>query len=286
MASRFRLPLWVILLALPGLYLLGLFLVPILYMLMFSFWQYSQIDIVVRTFTIENYLALLSPYYLRLFGRTFSIGLTTTLVAAVLAFPVAYFIARARPAVKSLAIFLIMTPLMISTVVRVFGLALILQRDGVLNQFLALIGLPAVLLARTQSAIVIGLVQMLLPLMVLPLVSAIERISPSIEEAARNLGANSGRVFATVVFPLALPGLVSGCVLVYTLSISALVIPALLGGAGDRMIGQQIYDQMLVALNWPSSAALSTVLAVFTIIFAVLGLSLTARAARLREAGR
>lgn len=279
MIGRVRIPIWAMLLALPALYLVVTFVIPLLYMLLFSVWQYSQIDIVVKTFTIENYGALFSSYYLRLFARTFRIGLVTTAICAILAFPIAYFIARSSPRIKSVMIFLIIAPLMISTVVRVFGLSLILQRNGFLNQLLQALGFERVRLDHSETAIIIGLVQMLLPLMVLPLTSAIERIPAQIEEAARSLGANWVKVFSTTVFPLALPGLVSGSILVYTLSISALVIPALLGGPGDRMVGQQIYDQMLVAYNWPEASAVSMALIVFTVLLAAIGFTL-ARAAK------
>jgi ABC-type spermidine/putrescine transport system permease subunit I len=155
---------------------------------------------------------------------------------------------------------------------------LLLNSNGIVNQIIGLIGLPPLRVLHTETAIVIGLIQMLIPFMVLPIVSALERIPVTLEEAAQNLGANWWRAFLAIILPLSLPGLVSGAILTYTLAVSALVIPALLGGAGDRMLGQQIYDQMFVAFNWPAASALSVTLVILTGILAVIALALSARA--------
>jgi putative spermidine/putrescine transport system permease protein len=274
---------WGFLVGPPALYLAVFFILPIAYMVIFSFWRYSQTNLVIREFTLENYRELLSPYYLRLFWRTVRVALATTIVAAVIGFPLAYFIARAKPSIKSIAIFLIISPLMISTVVRVFGTTLLIGRNGIINQILVALDLPRMQIIQTETAIVIGLLQMLLPFMVLPIVSAIERIPSNLEEAATNLGANWYRVFTTTILPLSLPGVISGAILVYTISVSALIVPTLLGGAGDRMIGQQIYDQMFVAYNWPAASALSVVLVVVTALAACLGI---VAAASSRKTGR
>ena len=125
------------------------------------------------------------------------------------------------------AILLIM-PLMVSAVIRVFGWIVILGRKGLLNQALLALGLEPVKLLYSETAVVIGLVNIFVPFMVLPIMASIERISPSLEEAAQNLGASWYRMFGRVILPLSLPGLISGCLLVYSLSISAFVTPALI----------------------------------------------------------
>ena len=272
-----------ILLGIPALYLAVFFITPMLHMVLFSFWRQSQVGLVAVDWTLDNYREIISPYYMRLFLRTIRVAAVTTLACAIIGFPIAYFIARARPTMKSIAIFLVMSPLMVSTVVRVFGTTLIIGNTGILNQFLMDLGFSRIRIIQTEMAIVIGLVQMLLPLMVLPIVSAIERIPRNLEEAACNLGAGWFRIFTTTIFPLSLPGLISGSILTYSLAVSALVIPALLGGAGDRMLGQQIYDQMFVAYNWPAAATLSVVLVIVTAIAATIGLAATARLSATRQ---
>jgi ABC-type spermidine/putrescine transport system permease subunit I len=266
-----------LLVGIPSAFLAVLFILPILYMCAYSVLTYSQKDLVVPTFTLDNYREIMSAYYIRLFSRTIRVSLVTTAVAGVLGFPVAYFIARSGPRVKAIAVFLVISPLMISTIVRVFGTTILLGRKGVLNELLNALGLPSLQILHSEPAIVVGLVQMLLPLMVLPIVSAIERIPVNLEEAATNLGANWFQVFRSTILPLSLPGVISGAILVYTLSISALVIPTLLGGASDRMLGQQIYDQMFVAYNWPAASALSVVLVILTGIAAAVGILLANR---------
>ena len=115
-----------------------------------------------------------------------------------------------------------------------------------------------------MPAVVVGLTELLLPFMVLPLMAAIETIPRSVEEAARNLGANAPQLFWRVLLPLSLPGLVSGSLLVYTVSISALVTPALMGGRKVRMLGNLVYDEVLTSMNWPFAATIAVILLVFT----------------------
>src|SRR5262249_44939045 len=134
-----------------------------------------------------------------------------------------------------------------------------------------------------ETAVVIGLVNIFVPLMVLPIMASIERIPRNLEEAAQNLGANWYRMFARVILPLSLPGLISGCLLVYSLSISAFVTPALMGNSRERLAGQQIYDEVLVSFNWPGASSLSLTLVLATAVLMFGALFVTRRAAR-REA--
>ena len=136
-------------------------------------------------------------------------------------------------------------------------------------------------LLYTETAVVIGLVNIFMPFMVLPLMAAIERIPPSLEEAARNLGANWWQMFRRTILPLSLPGLISGCLLVYSVSISAFVTPALMGSPRERMVGQQIYDEVLVSFNWPSASSLAVTLVLLTLLLMFCALYATRRAGRL-----
>ena len=145
--------------------------------------------------TADNYAKIFDLYHLRLFGRTLRLGLITTVVCAVLGYPLAYWLARARPRLQTLGLFLLIMPLMVSTVIRIFGWIVILGRKGLVNQALVALGLDPVKLLYTETAVVIGLVNIFMPFMVLPLMAAIERIPKSLEEAARNLGANWWQTF-------------------------------------------------------------------------------------------
>jgi ABC-type spermidine/putrescine transport system permease subunit I len=202
----------------------------------------------------------------------------------VLGYPLAYCLARARPRWQAVGLFLLIMPLMVSAVIRVFGWIVILGRKGLLNQALLALGLEPVKLLYSETAVVIGLVNIFVPFMVLPIMASIELISPSLEEAAQNLGASWYRMFGRVILPLSLPGLISGCLLVYSLSISAFVTPALMGNPRERMVGQQIYDEVLVSFNWPGAASLSLTLVLVTAWLMFGGLFATRRAVR-RERG-
>jgi ABC-type spermidine/putrescine transport system permease subunit I len=235
--------------------------------------------------TFDNYCKIADLYYLRLFARTLKLGLITTAICALLGYPLAYWLARTRTRLQAVGLFLLIMPLMVSAVIRVFGWIVILGRKGLVNEALAALGLEPVRLLYTDTAVVIGLVNVFLPFMALPLMAAIERIPPNLEEAAQNLGANWYQMFRRTILPLSLPGLISGSLLVYSISISAFVTPALMGNSRERMAAQQIYDEVLVSFNWPSASSLALTLVLLTLALMFSALYTTRRAARL-ERGR
>jgi putative spermidine/putrescine transport system permease protein len=267
-----------------AIFLLLLLVVPFANVALFSLHPYSPTKIALPELTLDNYLQIAAPYYFRLFGRTLQLSLVCTAICVVFGYPVAYTLARAGPRKQTLGLFLLIMPLMVSAVIRLFGWIVILGRKGLINEALTGLGLDPVRLLYTDTAVVIGLVDTFIPFMVLPLMATIERIPPSLEEAAQNLGANWYQMFRRTILPLSLPGLISGCLLVYSLSLSAFVTPALLGNPRQRMIGQQIYDEVLVSFNWPIASALSLTLVLLTAGVMFLALFATRRAARL-EAG-
>ena len=249
----------------PGLLVLVVALLgPLLLIVGISLMTYSPTKIWLPVLTGRNYARLADGYYIGVTWTTVKIGLLTTGVCAALGYPVAYFLARARSRWLGLYVFLLVTPLMVSSVIRIFGWLVILGRQGVINAALRGLGLGTVELLGHAPAVVIGLVELLLPFMVLPLMAAIERVPESLEEAAKNLGATTWQVFRRVLFPLSVPGLVSGSLLVYSVAISALVTPALMGGRRVRMLGNLVYDEVLTSMNWPFASSLAVVLLCIT----------------------
>jgi putative spermidine/putrescine transport system permease protein len=277
-----RRPTWAFLTGPYALFLLFLLLVPFANVAMYSLHPYSPTRVFLPELTFDNYRKIFDLYYVRLFGRTLRLGLITTAVCVVLGYPLAYFLARTRA--QALGLFLLIMPLMVSAVIRVFGWIVILGRKGLVNQVLAALGFEPVKLLYSEAAVVIGLVNIFMPFMVLPIMASIERIPPSLEEAAQNLGANWYGMFRRVILPLSLPGLISGCLLVYSLSISAFVTPALMGNARERMAGQQIYDEVLVSFNWPGASSLSLTLVLMTAVLMFGALFATRHTSR-RETG-
>ena len=278
-------PYWVLFVGPYGLYLLVFLVLPFANVALLSVYLHSPTKIAIAEFTTANYSKLWELYYANLFFRTLRLSLVVTVVCVALGYPLAYLLARARPRIMTLGLFLLIMPLMVSTVIRVFGWVVILGNEGLVNQALRRLGGgDGVQLLHTEGAVIIGLAQQSMPFMVLPIMASIERISPSLEEAARNLGASWGQMFTRTILPLSMPGLLSGALLVFSVSMSAFVTPALMGGRRSRMIGQQIYEEVLSAYNWPGAASLTIVLALLMLGLVGLALWASRRRARLETA--
>src|SRR5215510_5767491 len=237
-----------------ALYLLVFLVLPFANVALLSVYLHSPTKIAVPVLTGANYEKLWEAYYATLFLRTLRLSLIVTAVCAVLGFPLAYLLARSTSRVTALGLFLLIMPLMVSTVIRVFGWVVILGSEGLVNQALRLLGVSEMRLLYTEGAVILGLAQQSMPFMVLPIMAAIERIPPSLEEAAQNLGASWGQMFARTIVPLSMAGLVSGTLIVFSVSMSAFITPALMGGRRVRMVGQQIYEEVLTAYDWPGAA--------------------------------
>jgi ABC-type spermidine/putrescine transport system permease subunit I len=255
-----------------ALYLALVLLVPLGIVAAYSLFTYSATGVALPALTLRNYATLADPYFLRLIGRTAGIALKTTAICIVLGYPLAYALARASRTLAAFGFFLLLTPLMVSPVVRALGWFVLLDRNGIANTLIADFGFERQQLLFSEPTVLLGLSHLLLPFMVLPLIAAIERIPRNLEEAARNLGAGPIAVFRKVILPLSLPGLVSGAVLVYAEAASAYVLPALLGGRFVRMIGNEVYDALLVTYNIPQASMLTVTLVAFTL--GIIGIAL------------
>ncbi len=215
--------------------------------------------------TLEHYHHFFTtPLYIRVLLTTLRISLITTAIAVVLAYPVALVMVRSKPAVRQAITVIVIAPLVVSIVVRTYGWQLILGNGptGILNWLLlnsGITGSPIALL-YSETAVVIGSLHVFFPMMVLPLASALGKIDPRIEDAARTLGATAWRTFRRVTLPLSLPGLTVGCTLVFSLTAGSFVTPAVLGGTAGQMLGVLVEQQILVVYNWPFGAACATVL--------------------------
>lgn len=250
-------------LLLPGLLWTALFcLLPIIVVLAVSLATRGTYGGVLWEFSLDNYRDLLHPLYGRIFGQSLLLAGATTGLCLVLGFPLAYYIARLPPRRQALWLVLIMIPFWTNFLVRTYAWIFILRTEGLLNTLLIqlhLISAPLDLLYSDQ-AVLLGLVYGYLPFMVLPLYAAIERIDPALIEAAWDLYADRWSLFRRVLIPLAMPGIVAGCVLVFIPSLGAYLTPDLLGGARSMMVGNLIQHEYLVARDWPLGSALSIVL--------------------------
>ena len=200
------------------------------------------------------------PTYLRIAGRTIGIAAAVTVTDAILAFPLAYYMARLASRRSRAVLFIaVLLPLWSSYLVRIYAWRLILSSDGVLNWALNGVGLPNANIAYTNWAMWIVFSYVWLPFMVLPVYAALERIPESYLEASGDLGAGGWRTFRNVILPLALPGVVAGSIFTFSLTLGDYVTPLLVGGAGSSFIGNVVYDFVGINANVPFAAAFATV---------------------------
>lgn len=261
------------------LYLL-LFVIPFGNLVVSSFHDYSRLTGIVKTFTFKNYDRFWTdPFYLDILLRTFRLSSMATIATLVVGYPVALYMTRASARVRGIVTLLILSPLLISVVVRSFGWLIILGPEGLLESLLELVGIKAGSLMYSEAAVVVGLVNVFLPYMVLSIVASLQAIDPAVPRAAQSLGASAAQVFRRITLPLSLPGVVAGSLIVFCLGSSAFVTPALLGGAEIKVVAVVIYQQMMILQNWPFAAAIA--LGLVLIVLAIVALQV-----RLLERGR
>lgn len=253
-----------VVLSAPGLaWLVVFFLVPMIALFVYSFWSVANYQI-VPGFSLHNYRnALGNPIFLDLTLRTIRIAVVTTVISLIVAYPVAYFLARKVRKNRLTLLMLVIMPLWTSYLVRTFAWALILGRNGIINQGLQASGLvdaPVEWLLYSEFAVTLALVHIYMPFMVLPIYAVLEKFDVRLLEAARDMGASHWRAFVTITLPLSLPGIVAGCLFVFVPSLGAYVTPELLGGTGGMMLGNVIAQQFGGTFEYPFGSALTVLM--------------------------
>jgi putative spermidine/putrescine transport system permease protein len=246
---------------------------PIVMLFGYSFEHFDPATTVRAGFTLENYAKFFAdPYYRNVLWSTVWVAALCTALALVLGFPVAWFLARTDSRYKSLYIILLVFPLLVGNVVRAAGWMVILGNAGAINALLVKLGFIAepMKLLYTPFAVVVGTTAVVMPYFILTLQSVLEGIDFSLEEAARNLGADFPTALRRVILPIAAPGIAAGTVLVFILCMNAYATPVLLGGTGITMMAPALYDQITRASNWPFGAALAVILVFATLLMALL----------------
>ncbi len=251
------------LVAAPFSYAIMLLAVPLLAIVLFSFWTQDFMD-VDTTFTLNNYREIVEkPIYFSLLQRSLYVSLCVTLVTVVLAYPVAYFVSfKVHPSRKSLWLFLITIPFWTSYLIRVFLWKVILGYNGVINSGLINLGIieePLTFILYNVNAVIITLAHAFAPFAILPIFVALEKIDRSLLEAAQDLGESKLMTFLRVTLPLSMPGLVAAVLIVFIPTIGDYVTPELMGGAGGKLIANMIQVQFLQLNNAPLGAAIAIV---------------------------
>lgn len=251
-------------------------------LLLLLFFIYPIITILAKSFTepefgFQNYIQFFSESaYITALINTFKIAIIVTVITAVAAYPVAYVMSIASPKVKGLMMLLVLLPFWTALLVRTFSWMVLLQDSGVINKMLMWLGFvdEPLTLINSLTGVVIGMVYIMLPFMILPMHTTMNSIDRNLLQAANNLGAPPWKAFLRVFLPLSLPGVGTGSIIVFVMTLGYYIIPALLGGTHEIMLGEFIADQIQSHLNWGIGATAGAVLVVITMIFFVIYLKL------------
>ena len=246
--------------AVPYVIWMALFVVIPLFMIVF--YAFTTAD---GSFTLSNFVNL--DIYIRVFGNSFWLAFIATAICLLIAYPFSYFLAQEGPVFRKIAMLLIMLPMWMNFLLRTYAWMSILENNGFLNQFLSLLGLPTVNIINTDTAVVLGMVYNFLPFMILPIFSVIEKLDAKYIEAAQDLGANKFQTFRRVIFPLSIPGIVSGITMVFIPSVTTFAISKLLGGGMTLLLGDLIEMQFLgSAYNPHLGSAIALVMMVIVLV--------------------
>ncbi|HHF3004158.1 spermidine/putrescine ABC transporter permease PotB [Vibrio antiquarius] len=237
-------------------------LVPNVMIIGTSFLTRDEANLIEMTFTFDNYLRLLDPLYAKVLMHSFYMAIVATLLCLVIGYPFAYIVAKMPEKWRPFMLFLVIVPFWTNSLIRTYGLKIVLGTQGILNKSLMTMEIidKPLRIMYTETAVMIGLVYILLPFMILPLYSAIEKLDNTYIEAAKDLGANKLQTITKVILPLTMPGIIGGCLLVLLPALGMFYISDLLGGAKNLLIGNVIKSQVLNARDWPFGAATSIAL--------------------------
>lgn len=244
-------------------------LIPNLLVLTVSFLTRDGSDFYALPFTLDNYANLFNPLYAQVVWNSLYMSGIATIICLLIGYPFAFMVSKINPKYRPFLLFLVVLPFWTNSLIRIYGMKVFLGVKGVLNTMLMDIGILSepIRILNTEVAVIIGLVYLLLPFMILPLYSAIEKLDGRLLEAARDLGANAVQRFFRVILPLTMPGIVAGCLLVLLPAMGMFYVADLLGGAKVLLVGNVIKSEFLISRNWPFGSAISIGL---TILMALL----------------
>ncbi len=247
-----------------------LVLTPLAMTVVLTFYRFDPASGPIAAFQFGNYVEVLTDsYYQTIFARTFGIAILTTLLCVAIGAPEAYVLYRMRDPWRSMFLLVILAPLLVSVVVRAFGWSMLLNTGGIVNQFFGLFGMGPYKLEYTTFAIVIALVHVMLPFMVIPVWTSLQKLDPQVENAALSLMASPATTLRRIVLPQIAPGILSGSLMVFGLSASAFAIPGLLGGRRLKVAATAVYDEFLGSLNWPLGATIAILLLIANLVIMI-----------------
>ena len=224
-------------------------------------------EVLTLSFTLENFTRFAEATYLHVILKSFQLGIAATLICLVLGYPLAYIISKQSESIQSFLILLVTIPMWINMLLRTYAWMNLLSDNGIINNLLSMLGINPLTMMYTDFSVMIGLVCNFMPFMIIPIHTSLAKMDRSFIEAANDLGADPVQTFWKVIWPLSLPGVLNGVMMVFLLALSSFVIPKLLGGGQYMLIGNLIESQFISVGDWNFGSAISLILAVLILIF-------------------
>ena len=224
-------------------------------------------EVLTLSFTLENFRKFAEATYLNVILKSFQLGLIATVICLLLGYPLAYIISKQPENTQNLLILLVTIPMWINMLLRTYAWMNLLSDNGIINNLLGLLGINPITMMYTDFSVMLGLVCNFMPFMIIPIHTSLNKMDRSFIEAANDLGADPYQTFWRVVWPLSLPGVLNGVMMVFLLAVSSFVIPKLLGGGQYMLIGNLIESQFISVGDWNFGSAISLILMVVILVF-------------------
>lgn len=248
-----------------SIWMIGFIVIPLIFVV------YYGLTNDANAFTLDNVVSFFNPIHFKSFLQAFKLAFISTLICIILAYPIALIFRNSKTKKSSFVVYVFILPMWMNGLLRIYAWLTLIEKRGVINLILTKFGLPNINIVNTEIAIVLGMVYDFLPFMILPLYNALMKIKDDTLNGARDLGASELQVFTRVIFPLSIPGMVSGITMVFIPALTTVAISYMLGGGLFLLIGNVIEQEFLTTSNWHLGSGLSLVLIVF--IFIVMGIT-------------
>ncbi len=240
--------------------------IPLLLVLYFSFTVGDIRDFSEFEFSLENFKRFFTPIYIKVLLRSINLALISTIICLLLGYPMAYIISKEKPKKRNIMILMFVIPMWMNFLLRTYAWLTLLGKNGLINHIIIKLGFQPLNLIYNDLAVLLGMVYNFLPFMVLPIFSVLTKMDKGLIEAAEDLGANKMTIFKRVIFPLSLPGVITGITMVFIPAVSTFVISSLLGGNKTNLIGNLVEQQFRYTGDWHFGSSMSIILMVFILI--------------------
>ncbi|NLW28894.1 MAG: ABC transporter permease [Erysipelothrix sp.] len=248
-----------------GVFMVVFIAFPMLLIALYAFTKKGN-DIVTIQFTLDNFIRFFDPVFINILIQSLKIALITTIFCLLMGYPIAYFITKQGECSQMLLILLITMPMWVNMLIRTYSWISLLSTNGIINNILVMLGFNRIEMLYTDFAVILGMVYNYLPFMIISIHTQLAKMDQSIIQASYDLGANWKQTFSKVIFPLSIPGVMTGITLVFLPAVSSFVIPKLLGGGSYMLIGNLIENQFGSAGNWNFGSAISLIMTVIIIV--------------------